>query len=598
MLFNPVNGKCQINLVVKEGVMLKNINLLICIVLALTSCVYGADPVLSDDFNDNSRGSIWERFCLDNENCWVEEINQQLELRATGTGDIAAFYIAKGWVLDPSQDFSIEIDFSHNLISSGYTDVMIVLSHSNDYENNHMQFSASSYNNDPNFYYGLVEDGNQTDELWSERIGNTGVLYVSYDTNLDELYLSHTGYGSSNALKTITGLLKGKWSAKPVCVGIGGSSDNESVTDNEIFLDNFTVQDGNVIDAPVIGCPYSLLGDLNKDCQIDFVDVALMAKNWLVDCNATPGNPACLPQWQAKPPMFTARDQFTGGVIGGKIYVFGGNGNPNGVDLKSTEVYDPATDWANLADNNHNGGSGVEELKGAVVDSNLYVFGACFGINFNEEYNPDTNTWSTLAPKPTNARSFAVVYDGEIYLFGGYDDNDVTEIRTYYDVVEAYDPNTDTWRFVTNMPKAITNVAIATINDKAYLFGGYDPNAGRLLDEVITYDFQTNTWTTTGYQPIPVRKGLVYSSSAPVIDGKVYLIGGFEEGVGEGVISSRVDIYDTVSNTWQIGPSLPLPLDNFVALALNGTIYVIGGNNDPFDSMNRAKAEVISLSIQ
>ncbi|HEW78701.1 MAG TPA: hypothetical protein ENH34_01860 [Phycisphaerales bacterium] len=355
-------------------------------------------------------------------------------------------------------------------------------------------------------------------------------------------------------------------------------------------------------------CSYKPLGDINNDCRVTLIDFAILAQNWLIDCNLTPENPACLPQWQPEPSMFTARDQFTGGVIDGKIYVFGGNGNPDQVNLKSTEVFDPNGDWAQLAENNHNDGWGVEELTSAVVDSNLYVFGAWGGIgpggyygvfNFNEEYDPNTDTWTTLAQKPTTVSGTpSTVYANEIYLFGGYfDSNNPSQDHVYYNVVECYNPSSDTWRFVTNMPKIITNFAIATIGDKAYLFGGYDPNAGRLLDDVITYDFQTDTWITTGYQPMPVRKGFVYSNSAPVIDGKVYLIGGFEEGEGQGVMSSRVDIYDIAGNTWQVGTPLPLPQDNFVTLALYGKIYVIGGNNDP-DSMNRAKAKVISLSVE
>ena len=356
-------------------------------------------------------------------------------------------------------------------------------------------------------------------------------------------------------------------------------------------------------------CQYSLSGDLNEDCQIDFLDFALMAENWLIDCDAMPGYSSCFYKWQAEPPMYTARNQFAGGAIGGKIYVFGGNGNPDQVNLKSTEVFDPNGDWVQLADNNHNGGWGVEELTGAVVDGNLYVFGAWGGIgtggyygvfNFNEMYDPVTDTWTTLAKKPTTVASApATVYNNEIYLFGGYfDSNNPSQDHVDYNVVESYNPSSNTWLLVTNMPKPITNCAVATIGTKAYLFGGYDPNTGHLLDDVITYDFQTGIWTTTGYQPIPVKKGFTYSSSSPVIDGKVYLIGAFEETGGKFVLSSRVDIYDTVTNTWQTGPSLPLPKGAFVALALNGKIYIVGGSNDDGDSMNRAKAEVLSLSIQ
>ena len=42
------------------------------------------------------------------------------------------------------------------------------------------------------------------------------------------------------------------------------------------------------------GCEYLLVGDLNDDCKVDIFDVALMAANWLIDCNLTPENLACV----------------------------------------------------------------------------------------------------------------------------------------------------------------------------------------------------------------------------------------------------------------------------------------------------------------
>ncbi len=40
----------------------------------------------------------------------------------------------------------------------------------------------------------------------------------------------------------------------------------------------------------------SPVGDINLDCRVDFVDFALMAGNWLVDCLLEPSDPACLAQ--------------------------------------------------------------------------------------------------------------------------------------------------------------------------------------------------------------------------------------------------------------------------------------------------------------
>jgi hypothetical protein len=41
-------------------------------------------------------------------------------------------------------------------------------------------------------------------------------------------------------------------------------------------------------------CDNPPLGDLNLDCRVDFFDFALMASNWLVDCNTNPNSPECL----------------------------------------------------------------------------------------------------------------------------------------------------------------------------------------------------------------------------------------------------------------------------------------------------------------
>ncbi len=43
-------------------------------------------------------------------------------------------------------------------------------------------------------------------------------------------------------------------------------------------------------------CGYELAGDMNDDCKVDFSDFAIMANNWLIDCDQTPEDPACAPK--------------------------------------------------------------------------------------------------------------------------------------------------------------------------------------------------------------------------------------------------------------------------------------------------------------
>jgi hypothetical protein len=42
-------------------------------------------------------------------------------------------------------------------------------------------------------------------------------------------------------------------------------------------------------------CPFVLAGDVNKDCRVDFTDLAVLAAHWLIDCETLPLNPACTP---------------------------------------------------------------------------------------------------------------------------------------------------------------------------------------------------------------------------------------------------------------------------------------------------------------
>ena len=297
--------------------------------------------------------------------------------------------------------------------------------------------------------------------------------------------------------------------------------------------------------------------------------------------------------WTALAPMLEARDQFAGGVIDGKIYIFGGNGDPEGINLKTTEVYDPAlNEWNGLASNEHNGGNGVEEISSAVLNGKLYVFGA-YGsgtsngvFNFVEEYDPATDAWRSLTPRPTTvAAATAVTYNGEVYLFGGYKDG----TGQSNDAVEAYNPATNTWRTVTSTPGYIVGAAIAVIGDRAYMIGGLEENIDRtsfqLHSNVIAYDFVADQWITAGLGTMPnLVNNFVYSGAAPVINGKIILIGGARLGAASMAITEAnfetadaVYAYDPASKEFTVLNALPQATHDYVAVALGDEIHLIGG---------------------
>ncbi len=69
-------------------------------------------------------------------------------------------------------------------------------------------------------------------------------------------------------------------------------------------------------------------------------------------------------------------------------------------------------------------------------------------------------------------------------------------------------------------------------------------------------------------------------------DGKLYVLGGYPKG-RETV--RTVQIYDTRTDNWRLGPPLPQPNNHGMAVAVDGVIYLIGGQTDP----NRAYVDTV-----
>jgi len=263
---------------------------LIAIVVTVMTSVAYALP--SDDFNDNSMNtSMWNLF-QESPNVWLDETNGRLEVRSTvDANEGHAAYIANGWGFSVQGNFSFKADF-HNLTSGppdsfaaagcilfkDWNDILVLEA---DYEPDN---DTPSY-----FHYELTIAGSTIDENNEERDSTDGTLYISYDANKDEIYLSDTGYWSAQAWVTIPGLLKGEWGSAAVMPGLSSSAQNRALASGDDYLDNFVVDSGTVVQM----CD-ALTGDLNKDCIVNFNDFAIMASNWLIDCEIDPNNPACI----------------------------------------------------------------------------------------------------------------------------------------------------------------------------------------------------------------------------------------------------------------------------------------------------------------
>ncbi|MDQ3983917.1 MAG: kelch repeat-containing protein, partial [Thermoproteota archaeon] len=75
-------------------------------------------------------------------------------------------------------------------------------------------------------------------------------------------------------------------------------------------------------------------------------------------------------------------------------------------------------------------------------------------------------------------------------------------------------------------------------------------------------------WTTAA--PMPTARSEI---AGTILDGKVYVIGGFD---GSGRSTTITEVYDPMTNQWTTAAPLPQPLDHTAAASFEGKLYVVG----------------------
>ena len=144
-------------------------------------------------------------------------------------------------------------------------------------------------------------------------------------------------------------------------------------------------------------------------------------------------------------------------------------------------------------------------------------------------WDPTTQTWTQLANMPTGKQNIQGAYwNGKIYVPGGFTGAHITE-NAIYDIA------TNTWRTGAPLPAAQTGTNVA-FNNKIYNFGG---NPGP-QSTVTIYDIATNTWTTGASMPVPITYG-----RATKAGNFAYYGGGITT-----VTVNTVYRYDFAANTW------------------------------------------------
>jgi N-acetylneuraminic acid mutarotase len=263
--------------------------------------------------------------------------------------------------------------------------------------------------------------------------------------------------------------------------------------------------------------------------------------------------------------MSVSRSEMPAAVLNGLIYVPGGFGNAF-IEAAgfAFEAYDPASDaWQTLAPMPY----AMNHHAIAAYDNALYVFDADAPVL---RYDPAANAWTELGPMPERRwAAAAVALDDYVYIVGGTGGTGA---------LLRYEPANDAWATLAAPLQRREHLQAVILDSKIYALGGRWDSG---LSSVDIYDPATDTWRR-GLSMRQRRSGF----GAAVLDGRIVVAGG--ELLSPLDIMDSVEFFDPAVGQWQVAPfTLPVPLHGFPMVAIDNSLYVIGGSGRAGEISNR-----------
>lgn len=176
--------------------------------------------------------------------------------------------------------------------------------------------------------------------------------------------------------------------------------------------------------------------------------------------------------------------------------------------------------------------------------------------------------WQVAADNPTaRLEAPAVVVGNRIVVFGGFRAGLIAETS-----VDAYDPASDTWSSLADMPAAITHAGFARDKREVWFAGGFLGNhPGPVVDDVWVYDFDADAWSSGPALPAPRGSGGLFR-----IGRDLHFVGGVDVDRDTDVPDHWVlDLDAPVA--WTVAAPLPVARNHFATITHGGRGFVIGG---------------------
>jgi hypothetical protein len=186
--------------------------------------------------------------------------------------------------------------------------------------------------------------------------------------------------------------------------------------------------------------------------------------------------------------------------------------------------------------------------------------------------------WSFVASMPIDLYGAGGASDGTFYYSaGGYS---FSSDPPTLDVLNRYDPATDTWTPLEPMPQAaiMPTAVYYPPTNKIYVFGGEDGDSGVNYDITRIYDIASGTWSTG--TPMP---GVISFAAGGYVpgNGKIYIISGYNTGTVDSAQPNTWE-YDPVLDSWNdltATVPFPHPAGGMAYGVINDKLYIAGGRD-------------------
>ena len=204
----------------------------------------------------------------------------------------------------------------------------------------------------------------------------------------------------------------------------------------------------------------------------------------------------------------------------------------------------------------------------AVALAGLLLLGGCLGAQTKSRAPADPDTpgrWESRKTMTWGRQEVAVAaLDGKVYVIGGFGST-----AEPVDIVEVYDPALDEWRTAAPLPIAVHHAVAAVVEGRLFVIGGF--TGGRVrwsaLGTVFEYEPARNAWRGRAQMPTP-RGALAVAA----VGGRLYALGGSADRV-----TNAHEVYEVASDRWTPANSMPTARDHLAAVGFEGRVWALGG---------------------